>query len=144
MADLKLSELTYTSSLTSADYLLLTQAGSSVKIDVSAFLKTLPVRPIVVELPETVASGVLSSSTLTSKVTTAVTPVTYTLASSSVHGSTKEIIVGTFVTSGTAILTVTGGTGFTTITFNSALSSVSLKNISGSWRIMSAYSVVVA
>ena len=141
MADTKVSALASTASLNSGDYLLLVQGGSSVKIDVQTLFKNIPVRPVILEATEAPLSGAISTLCLATLLTTAVTHVAYTLAAGT-HGMSKEIVVGTFVSSGTAVITVTGASRFATITFNNANSAVILKNYNGNWFILSANNVV--
>lgn len=142
MADKKLSQLTSATVLNAADYILLTQSGQSLKIDIQTFLKNLPTRPILLEAAEGPASGALSTVLLTSKVTPAGAPTNYTLAAGT-NGLEKVIVCETF-TSGTAVVTVTDGKGFSTLTFSAVGDACSLRNVNGYWYVLGNNSVVVA
>lgn len=142
MADKKISALTSASTVGAGDYMVLVQGGQTFKIDVATFLSKFPQQPIVLDTPESPASGALSTSVVTSKVTPAGAPTAYTLAAGT-HGMKKTIACETF-TSGTAVVTVTSPKGFTTLTFNAVGDIVKLENISGFWYVVANNSVVVA
>jgi hypothetical protein len=59
------------------------------------------------------------------------------------HGYKKTIVCET-VTSGTAVVTVTGGKGFTTLTFNAIGDTIVLQNIDALWYVVGNNSVTVA
>ena len=143
MADLKVSALSSTSSLNSGDYLMIAQAGNSVKIDAQTLFRNIPVGPVVLEVAETPLSGAVATSTLTTELTTAVSPVAYTLAAGT-QGTVKELVVGTWISGGSAVVTVTSTSGFSTLTFATINSTATLKNIDGLWYVMSVYAATVA
>lgn len=141
MVDTKVSALTAATALNAADYILLTQAGSSLKLSVDNLALKMPTRIIVNETAESPASGALATNKLTSLVTPAGTPTAYTLAAGT-HGMEKELACAVF-TSGTAVITVTSGYGFSTLTFDEIGEAVKLKNISGVWYIVGNRNVIV-
>ncbi len=143
MADSKLSALNPATSLNLGDLLLLTQAGSSLKIDVQTFALKMPSRIIVNEASESPASGALATNLLVSKVSSTSGVVNYTLASGT-HGMEKQIVASSISGGGTCVVTVTSGAGVATITFNAVGDSVSLKNIDGLWYVFANNSVVIA
>ena len=143
MADSKISALVAATTLNLSDMTVLVQGGNSLSLSVQTLALKMPSRIIINEATEAPASGVISQASLVSKLTTAVAPVAYTLAAGSL-GMEKQLIVGTFVSTGTAVVTVTTTTGFVTLTFTTANSTAYLKNIDGRWCIMSSYGVTIA
>lgn len=145
MASTKLSALPSASVVNAGDYLLVTQGGASVKLDIQTLVKNLPVRPIVLEASEEqLLAAALSTAILTSKIAAPDAGVAYTLAAGT-HGMEKEIVCSSAdVTTPSGVVTVTGGIGFTTITFAAVGNSVKLKNIDGSWYVVGSNGVALA
>ena len=144
MADQKVSALTSAATLNSGDYLLLVQAGNSLKIDLQTFFQNLPVANRIKEASESPASGALSTAVSVSKIAIAATPIAYTLAAGT-HGMQKTIVCSS--TSGstpTSVVTVTSGSGVSTVSFNAVGDSVVLRNIDGSWYVIGSNSVTIA
>lgn len=141
MADKKISALTSASTVGAGDYMVLVQGGQTFKIDVATFLSKFPQQPIVLDTPESPASGALSTSVNTSIVTPNGAPTLYTLAAGT-HGMKKTIVCSS-VTSGTARVTPTSTKGFTYVTFAAVGDTVKLENISGFWYIVSSKGITV-
>ena len=141
MSDSKVSALTSATALNTADYLLLVQSGSSLKLDIETLALKMPSRIIINEASEAPASGALATNKLVSKVTPAGAPTAYTLAAGT-HGMEKQIVCAVF-TSGTAVVTVTSGAGFTTLTYNAVGDAAHLKNVDGVWYVVGTNSVAV-
>ena len=121
---------------------MLVQSGATLKLDTATMLAKLPAQAVTVEASEAPASGALSITKAYSKVTPAGAPTAYTLAAGA-HGYKKTIVCET-VTSGTAVVTVTGGKGFTTLTFNAIGDTIVLQNIDALWYVVGNNSVTVA
>lgn len=145
MTDKKVSELLPASVVNLADYLLLVQAGNSLKIDVETLALKMPSRIIVNEASEAlIASGAIATNKLVTKLKALTAGGAYTLAAGT-HGMEKQIVCDVAdLTTPSAVITVTGGAGFTTITMNALGDSVYLKNINGVWYILGSNSVVIA
>lgn len=142
MADTKVSALTPATTVNAADYLMLVQGGSSVKVSVETLIQKLPTRTIVLEASEAVASGAIATNILITKVTATNAGAAYTLAAGT-HGMEKVIICqAADATTPSAVITVTGGsTGLSTITFNAIGDSVHLKNIDNLWYVAGSNSI---
>lgn len=147
MADAKISDLNAASTLNTGDLLVLVQSAETRKIDIATFLSKVPKMPVSQETPETVASGALSKGVEVSKVSVpASANVNYTLAApvTADAGKVKIIVATTVTPTYSAIITVTGGVGFSTITLNTTGESVTLKEVSGSWYVVSDNGAVLA
>lgn len=143
MADKKISELVSATSVNTADFFPMVQAGTTVKIDFATLLSKLPAQPIVIQAAEAPASGALSTATRDSKVTSATGVTNYTLAAGT-HGMKKLIVAPTMGAGASAVVTVTSGIGFTTLTFNAIGQSVEVENVSGSWFVIGSHGAVIA
>ena len=141
MSDNKISALNSITSLNSSDVMYIVQGGVSMKTDVGTFAKNLPAFPISQEPSETVLSGGLSRTLLVSKITTAATPITYTLTTGS-HGSEKIIVCSTVI-AGSSNVIVSSGIGFSNILFTLVGQSAHLKNIDGGWYIIGSNGVII-
>jgi hypothetical protein len=142
--DAKVSSLTSAATLNSGDYLLLVQAGNSLKVDLQTFFTHIPVKTVITEASESPASGAISTSLKVSKIAIAATPIAYTLAAGT-HGMTKTIVCSsTSGTSPTSVITVTSGAGVSTISFNAVGDSVTLSNVDGLWYVTGSNSVTIA
>lgn len=141
MADIKISALTSASTVTSADFLLLVQAGTSFKLPVDTLCLNVPTRIRVLETSEVLLiAGAVATNKLVTKLTLG-TAIAYTLAAGT-HGMEKQIVVN--AGTGTANLTVTSGAGVTTVAFNLIGDSVYLKNIDGLWYALGSNSVTIS
>jgi len=141
MADTKVSALVSAAVVNIADYFLLVQAGSSLKLPVDVFCLNMPSRIKIIEASEAlVAAGAIATNKLVTKLTLGAA-IAYTLAAGT-HGMEKQIVAS--ASTGTANVTVTSGTGVTTIAFNAVGDSVHLKNIDGSWYVLGSNSVTIS
>jgi hypothetical protein len=144
MTDRKISELTAATTVAAADTFIMVQGGETRKVSGSVLFSNIPVSPVVKDTPETIASGVISLTTKTTIIDTAVSSnITLTLAAGT-HGLEKEIVVKSMTPSYTGTLTVTSGVGVTTITFNQTGNTVYLKNVSGYWYVKGSKGVTIA
>jgi len=138
MADSTVSALNPATALNLTDYLLLTQAGNSLKIDVETLALKMPSRIIINEASENLTvAGAVATNKLTTKISAAGA---FTLAAGT-HGMEKTIVcTGVFAST----LTITAGSGVSTVTFNAAGDSVKLQNIDNLWYVVGSNSVVIA
>lgn len=208
MTDLALSQLNPASTVNNSDLLLLTQAGTSVKITAQTFALNMPSRIIINEASESLTSGAIATNLLVSKLASS-TPIAISSASwsggvatfvyGSAHGYTtgQTILIagmspsgynGTYVIASTPLsttltvanattlgassvsgtsnytytlaagthgmekeivciaanggtpssqITVTSGSGMSTLSISSVGQSTLLKNVDGSWYVIS-------
>lgn len=139
MADTKVSALTAATSLNAADYLMLVQSGTSLKISIDNLALLMPTRVIINEASESLTTGAIATNKLYTKITANTS--SFTLAAGT-HGMMKEIVCDT-VTAGTATITVTSGYGFSTLVFDEVGESIKLKNINGNWFIVGNNNVLI-
>ena len=115
MADTKVSALASTSTVNAGDYLMMVQAGSSVKIDIQTLARNLPTNVSILETPETPVSGTISTALVYSKLTSAAPNAAYTLAAGT-HGMEKIIVCSTVNNAVSALTVATWATPTATFT----------------------------
>lgn len=137
MADLKISELNSATTIATSDYFVVVQGGVTKKTTAENLLLNFPVSPVCREIPETISSGVVSISKMVSVISSSSeTNINFTLPAGT-NGMNKEIVVSLLQPLSTATISVVDGSGFVSVTFNEVGQTLSLKNISGKWYIMS-------
>lgn len=146
MADIKVkvSALTTATTLNGGDFLMIVQAGSSLKVDLNTLAQKLPSRVVVLEASEAVATGALATNKLVSKITVTTVAAAYTLAAGT-HGMEKQIVCSALSgATPTAVVTVTGGAGVASLSFNAIGDTIYLKNVDGLWYVMGSNSVAIS
>ena len=143
MSDLKISELVSATSVAETDYFVIVQAGETRKITPAVMCTNVTNSLVCKELPETLSSGVISPTVLTTIISSAPSTNQIFTLGSGVHGTSKEIVVGTLASTFTATINVLNGKGFTSLTFTSIGQTISLKFISGYWYVMAYKGVTI-
>jgi len=144
MADLKISELTSATSVAVSDYFVIVQTGETRKVTPEVLFANAPSHLVCKELPETIASGAISTSVLTTIISSASAADQILTLATGTHGMEKDIVVSVLSNSYIATLTVTNAKGFSTIVFNAVGQTVKLKNISGFWYILGSKGATIA
>lgn len=140
--DKKISQLPLATTVEQTDNFVVSRGGTNVRIPATVLFNTPPTFPGCSQVSEQITtSGAISTSHHFSEIVTTNAPLSLTLAAG-IPGQEKIIV---FRNKGTANATITpaGPLGYSSITLMATGDNVTLKYISNSWVITSAYRATV-